>query len=145
MSDQRWNRLKQRAYEIWERQGQPEGRAAGHWQEAERSLQAEGEDQAVSAPAPGPGQLWKGRSTRADSAEQQATLVAAARSVDSNGQPLPPFKPGAPAISVKLRQAVRRQPLQAVSIALGAGVLLGWILRGEVSLRRYVAFNRLGS
>ena len=33
--------IRQRAYEIWEREGRPEGRASVHWQEAEREVEDE--------------------------------------------------------------------------------------------------------
>ena len=34
----RQERVRRRAYEIWEREGRPEGRAGAHWQEAEREV-----------------------------------------------------------------------------------------------------------
>jgi hypothetical protein len=34
-------RLARRAYEIWEREGRPEGRALDHWMQAERELSAD--------------------------------------------------------------------------------------------------------
>ncbi len=40
MSDERENQLKQRAYEIWEREGRPHGRHDEHWQQAEHLEQA---------------------------------------------------------------------------------------------------------
>jgi hypothetical protein len=37
-----WNeRVRIRAYEIWEREGRPEGGAERHWREAEEEVQAE--------------------------------------------------------------------------------------------------------
>ncbi len=34
-------RIRQRAYEIWQRQGQPQGRDAEHWRQAEAEIMAE--------------------------------------------------------------------------------------------------------
>lgn len=36
-------RIQQRAYEIWEREGRPSGREVEHWQEAEDEIVAEDE------------------------------------------------------------------------------------------------------
>jgi hypothetical protein len=36
----RERRIRERAYLIWEHEGQPEGQADRHWQEAERELDA---------------------------------------------------------------------------------------------------------
>ena len=33
-------RIQQRAYELWEREGRPEGREQAHWQQAQRELGA---------------------------------------------------------------------------------------------------------
>ena len=34
-------RIRERAYEIWEQEGRPEGREQEHWREAERQLEVE--------------------------------------------------------------------------------------------------------
>ncbi len=34
-------RIRQRAYEIWQREGRPHGRDAEHWQQAEAEIMAE--------------------------------------------------------------------------------------------------------
>ena len=57
MGDDREDRIKARAYEIWQREGSPEGHENDHWQEAEQELDAEnaGAGSAVSddkAPKP---------------------------------------------------------------------------------------------
>jgi Protein of unknown function (DUF2934) len=41
-------RIRQRAHDIWEREGRPEGRHAEHWARARREVAAEG------GPPPGP-------------------------------------------------------------------------------------------
>ena len=38
MSDDRQQRVKQRAYEIWESEGRPSGRHDDHWSRADREL-----------------------------------------------------------------------------------------------------------
>ena len=43
MSDNREDRVRQRAHEIWQREGQPEGQGARHWLEAEGEIDAEDE------------------------------------------------------------------------------------------------------
>ncbi|HET6468412.1 MAG TPA: DUF2934 domain-containing protein [Geminicoccaceae bacterium] len=39
----REQRIRNRAFELWERAGRPEGRQAEHWQEAEREIREEEE------------------------------------------------------------------------------------------------------
>jgi hypothetical protein len=42
MSDEAWEqRVRERAYAIWEREGRPEGGAERHWTMAEMELKAE--------------------------------------------------------------------------------------------------------
>ncbi len=40
MGDDREARIRDRAYQIWEEEGQPEGRGAEHWAQAEREIDA---------------------------------------------------------------------------------------------------------
>lgn len=35
------NRVRERAYEIWERNGRPDGKAEEHWRQAEAEIAAE--------------------------------------------------------------------------------------------------------
>jgi hypothetical protein len=49
MQDQ--DRLRQRAYEIWEREGRPEGRHEEHWVQAHREIEAEEGGGASAGPA----------------------------------------------------------------------------------------------
>jgi Protein of unknown function (DUF2934) len=46
-------RIRQRAHEIWEREGRPEGRHEEHWARARRQLEEEDGDRASAAPAAG--------------------------------------------------------------------------------------------
>lgn len=41
MDDDREDRIRARAHEIWQREGSPEGRENDHWKEAEQELDAE--------------------------------------------------------------------------------------------------------
>lgn len=41
MSDDRSERIRQKAYEIWERLGRPEGQEQDHWAQAEAEILAE--------------------------------------------------------------------------------------------------------
>jgi Protein of unknown function (DUF2934) len=42
---QREERIRRRAYDIWEREGRPEGRASEHWYRAARELDRPGEEE----------------------------------------------------------------------------------------------------
>ena len=42
MADDRAKRIAERAYQLWEQEGRPEGRDREHWMEAERSLDGSG-------------------------------------------------------------------------------------------------------
>ncbi|WP_439628205.1 DUF2934 domain-containing protein [Shinella sp.] len=46
MSDDREERIKARAFELWQQEGSLDGRTLGHWLQAEREIQ---EEQAVEA------------------------------------------------------------------------------------------------
>ena len=48
MPNERQNKIRERAYQIWEREGRQHGRAEDHWSQAEREL-AEGQDAAPPA------------------------------------------------------------------------------------------------
>ncbi|ASP86726.1 DUF2934 domain-containing protein (plasmid) [Sinorhizobium meliloti] len=41
-SDEKQERIRRRAYEIWERHGRPDGEQDRHWQQAEKELEGEG-------------------------------------------------------------------------------------------------------
>lgn len=41
MNSDQESRIRQRAYEIWQREGRPEGREAEHWRRAEAEITAE--------------------------------------------------------------------------------------------------------
>jgi len=55
MSTEREEQIRTRAYEIWEREGRPEGRHEANWTEAERAFSEAGrESGAGAAIEPGP-------------------------------------------------------------------------------------------
>ena len=46
MDTDKQRRIRERAYEIWQREGRPHGRDAEHWQRAEAEIEAESQPQA---------------------------------------------------------------------------------------------------
>jgi hypothetical protein len=54
MTDNRTERIRQRAHEIWEREGRPEGRAQEHWYKAVQDVEAEGSEASRGPARPGP-------------------------------------------------------------------------------------------
>lgn len=83
-------RIKQRAHEIWEREGRPEGRDADHWSQAEQELNSQtgegdqtgGGDQS-SGVQPGGGQEsgsgQAGKSTRKNQSQPDAADAMAGK------------------------------------------------------------------
>jgi hypothetical protein len=53
MDDERERRIRERAHEIWEREGRPEGAQEEHWRRASEEIDAE--DQSASGSSPGEG------------------------------------------------------------------------------------------
>ena len=52
MADEREEKIRQRAHELWENGGKPEGREMDFWLQAERELSADGtKDAGASGPA----------------------------------------------------------------------------------------------
>jgi hypothetical protein len=53
MESEKQRRIRERAYEIWQREGRPHGRDAEHWRRAETEIEAEdharGEPETVAA------------------------------------------------------------------------------------------------
>jgi hypothetical protein len=41
MPDERDDEIRERAYAIWQREGEPGGRARDHWEQARREIEAE--------------------------------------------------------------------------------------------------------
>jgi Protein of unknown function (DUF2934) len=63
MSNEKHSRIEQRAREIWQREGCPDGRAEAHWKQAEEELARESEQAAPSTGAapyvPGEGPMME--------------------------------------------------------------------------------------
>lgn len=53
MDDNREDRIRARAFALWEAEGCPEGRHAEHWHQAERDIDEAGSSGDVDEPAPG--------------------------------------------------------------------------------------------
>ncbi|WP_214475574.1 DUF2934 domain-containing protein [Mesorhizobium sp. dw_380] len=52
--DTREERIKRRAYEIWEREGRPTGREQEHWDQAVQEIEAEGSENERGPVVPDP-------------------------------------------------------------------------------------------
>jgi hypothetical protein len=63
MTTERDGEIRKRAYEMWEREGSPEGRDKDHWADAERELSAGNGEASASS----------GTSARPSSPETKAT------------------------------------------------------------------------
>ncbi|WP_025602797.1 DUF2934 domain-containing protein [Burkholderia sp. WSM2230] len=59
------DRIRKRAYELWESDGSPEGRADDYWARAQAQIEAEGEA-GEAAPPPAVDQSSKGRRAAED-------------------------------------------------------------------------------
>ena len=79
MQDQ--ERIRQRAHEIWEGEGQPEGRHAQHWAQASREIEAQG----GKAPPPVPAALDDSPTVTAPGSG--TTPAEAAAAADAVGAP----------------------------------------------------------
>jgi hypothetical protein len=80
--DDREEQLRQRAYGIWQAEGEPHGRDRDHWEKAERELTEAVPDEPVAAAKPA------ALGTKADTAPQ--TIAA-----EPKPKPKPPRKPRA--------------------------------------------------
>ena len=47
MDEQRERRIRQRAFELWQREGSLDGRTLGHWLQAEREVDTEDAEEAA--------------------------------------------------------------------------------------------------
>ncbi|MCZ0964242.1 DUF2934 domain-containing protein [Paracoccus benzoatiresistens] len=76
MTDERTRRIQERAHSIWEQEGQPHGRDAQHWSQAEREIDAE-DDARASSPA--------GTTAARRHPERRAVTKAAADTLGASG------------------------------------------------------------
>ena len=81
MEDARHQRIQQRAYQIWLRQGCPHGREIEHWRQAEREIATESQPSAPATadPRPQPSQAVHGADSQP---KPQARPNEAQRHVD---------------------------------------------------------------
>ena len=89
MQDQ--ERIRQRAHEIWEEEGRPEGRHAEHWAQASRELEAEGGEGApevAASPDDSPTVTAPGGGATPAQAAAAADAVGAPRKAET-GSPRP--------------------------------------------------------
>jgi len=54
MDNDRTERIKQRAHQIWEGEGRPDGRAQEHWDKAVQDIEAEGSEASRGPAHPDP-------------------------------------------------------------------------------------------
>lgn len=80
MESNREQRIRQRAYEIWEREGRPHGRDAEHWQQAAAEIDAE----TVPAGAEAPSRQQTGPSPAPPEASQPRRSRAVPRRGDTD-------------------------------------------------------------
>lgn len=52
MNEDREERIRQRAYRLWQEEGSPEGRADEYWSRAQAQIDAEGDDEGTAPAAP---------------------------------------------------------------------------------------------
>ncbi|KQN93143.1 hypothetical protein ASE95_11315 [Sphingomonas sp. Leaf231] len=79
MVDDRNARIRERAYRLWQQEGEPHGRDREHWETAERD---------VTDDAPGSGDVEAGGNDVAD--PDDGTAAAAAVTGDDRADPAPP-------------------------------------------------------
>ena len=68
----RYERIRQRAYELWEHEGRPQGRDREHWEQAEREVDAGAEGSSSSSASAAP------RAAESSSSEDGGQADAAA-------------------------------------------------------------------
>ena len=89
MRSDREERIKQRAYELWQSEGHGHGRHEDHWHRAEREIAAE-------AAGPGGAPRRASRSGKASSAKSAAATPARSRSASSDTRGEKPKAPKKP-------------------------------------------------
>lgn len=94
MSDQRGDRIRERAYRIWQDEGEPHGRHDEHWARAEQEAPEEGprEDESAADRADAP--LPSGTATEAPVEQLRADELSEPA---ATAAPLDPVTEGTPA------------------------------------------------
>ena len=87
MTSERDEKVRQRAYEIWLREGSPEGRHEEHWEQARREIDNEADAAAAvgssadagSPAAPAAGKSPKARASRTPASDGNGAAVRKSR------------------------------------------------------------------
>lgn len=77
MADDREERIRKRAYEMWERDGFPEGQHNAHWQEAEAEIDAEMRSEGSASRAAGADDAASAKPKKTRAPRKPATSKAA--------------------------------------------------------------------
>jgi DUF2934 family protein len=96
MNGKKDDRIRSRAYGIWEREGRPQGRHEHHWHEASREVDDETSDGRTTAP---------GAETSSDAAGSEEPHSNADARLSGNDAPT---SPEAPAASAPVGKAAAR-------------------------------------
>ena len=80
MNDDRNERVRRRAYEIWEERGRPEGSHAEHWEQAERELSNDRNDDPVEGSR--------------ETVERELSRQEEGTAEDNGKDPVPPMRRG---------------------------------------------------
>ncbi len=106
MTNERRERIRERAHEIWEREGRPEGRDVEHWQMAVAEIEAEAAQEAdVGAPAAPAAKPRKAKAAPATEAEPTVAPESAMNRVAAPDNP----EPEAALREAKTRKRAKKQ------------------------------------
>lgn len=90
MTNDREERIRERAHEIWEQEGRPQGRHDDHWERATREVDGGGSEAAQMASMKGvsadPSESAKGRKRRVGSAAEGEVPAKGRRSRSAGGE-----------------------------------------------------------
>lgn len=86
MSDDREQRVKERAYQLWESEGRPSGRQDEHWGQARREIEEEDQGRASAEDRPAIGMKRPGTRRRAGEGAPGRGRVKTAVDMPSGGQ-----------------------------------------------------------
>lgn len=92
MADDRQNRIRQRAHEIWEQEGRPDGAHERHWRQAENEMAANAKP--VKKPATARKPAASAKPAAAKVARPDAAKAAAAPKPKATAKPKAPAKKG---------------------------------------------------
>lgn len=90
MGGDRNERIRERAYQIWQEEGQPEGRGVEHWAQAEREI-----GEVEGAPVTDEASAIGGEAATGDAPSRGAAGAPAAADTPVADEPAAPTKPAA--------------------------------------------------